>query len=64
MIIFGRRNPEEISKQRIISLYKRQMKNVDELCEHLLTLGDSADQCIIDAAVKQWHTYLCACVKC
>ena len=64
VIIFGTRNPEKISKQSIINLYKRQIKNADDLCEHILAVWDFVHQRIIDTAVKQWCTHLCACVKC
>ena len=41
-------------------MYKRQIKNVDELCEHILTVWGSVDQRIIDTAVKQWRAHFCA----
>jgi len=49
--------PEQISQQRIISLYKHQIENVGELC-----VWDSIDEHISDAAVKQWHNHLCATI--
>jgi len=42
---------------------KGRIKDVDELYSHILTAWDELDQRIIDAAVGQWCTHLCACVK-
>jgi len=44
-------------------VYKKQIKYVDELRSHILTAWDELDQCIIDTAVRQWHTRLRARVK-
>ena len=35
-------------------VYKKRIKDID---------GDEMDQHIIDAAIRQWHTRLCACIK-
>jgi len=40
-----------------------QMKDVDELRLHFLTVWDELDQRVIDTAVRQWRTHLPACVK-
>jgi len=42
-------------------VYKGLIKDVDEL--RILTAWDELDQCVIDTAVRQWHTHLRACVK-
>lgn len=44
-------------------VYKKWIKNIDELRAHILTAWDEMDQCIIDTAVRQWRTRLCACTK-
>ena len=61
MIIFDTVN--STAKDYKLVGYKRQIKNVDELYEPILTVWDSGDQRIIDTAVKQCCTRLCACIK-
>ena len=38
--------------------YKKRIKDTDELRARILTAWDEMDQCIIDAAIRQWHTRL------
>ena len=41
--------------------------NVDELCDRIVNAWEELDQCVIDAAVRQWRahkrvdTRLCVC---
>ena len=44
-------------------VYKKQIKDVDELLSHILTAWNELDQRDIDTAVRQWRTRLRACVK-
>jgi len=44
-------------------VYKKRIKDTDELRAHILTAWDKMDQRIIDKAVRQWHTHLRACIK-
>jgi len=44
-------------------VYKKWIKDIDELRAHILTAWDKMDQCIIDKAVRQWCTRLRACIK-
>jgi len=44
-------------------VYKKRIKDIDELCPRILTAWDEMDQRIIDAAIRQWHKRLCACIK-
>jgi len=44
-------------------VYKKRIKDIDELRARILIAWDKIDQCIIDKAVKQWHTRLRACIK-
>jgi len=44
-------------------VYRKWIKDVDELRSHILTAWDELDQRVIDTAVRQWRTRLHACVK-
>ena len=44
-------------------VYKKRIKDIDELRARILTAWDKMDQRIIDKAVRQWRTRLCACIK-
>ena len=44
-------------------VYKKRIKDTDELRACILTAWDKMDQRIIDKAVRQWHTRLRACIK-
>jgi len=44
-------------------VYKKRIKDIDELRAHILTVWDKMDQRIIDKAVRQWRTRLRACLK-
>jgi len=46
-------------------VYKKWIKDIDELRARILTVWDKMDQCIIDKAVRQHlaHTSLRACIK-
>jgi len=44
-------------------VYKKRIKNIDELRARILTAWDKMDQCIVDKAVRQWCTRLRACIK-
>ena len=44
-------------------VYKKRIKDIDELHARILTAWDKMDQRIIDKAVRQWRTLLRACIK-
>ena len=44
-------------------VYKNHVKDISELRERIVGAWDELDQRIIDTAVGQWRTRLCACVK-
>jgi len=44
-------------------VYKKPIKDIDELRARILTAWDEMDQRIIDAAIRQWRTRLRACIK-
>jgi len=46
-------------------VYKKRIKDIDELCARIMTVWDKMDQRIIDTckAVRQWHTRLRACIN-
>jgi len=45
-------------------VYKKRIKDIDELRARILTAWDEMDQQrIIDAAIRQWCTRLHACIK-
>ena len=44
-------------------VYKKRIKDIDEVRARILTVWDKMDQRIIDKAVRQWRTRLRACVK-
>ena len=44
-------------------VYKKRIKDIDELRAHILTAWDEMYQRIIDAAIRQWCTRLRACIK-
>jgi len=44
-------------------VYQHRIKDVDELCECIVSAWDALDQRVIDAAVRQWRTRLRACIK-
>jgi len=43
-------------------VYKKRIKDIDELRARIMTAWDKMDQRIIDKAVRQWRTRLCACI--
>jgi len=44
-------------------VYKVKVNNFYELCQRIQTVWYELDQCIIDKAIKQWHTRLRACIE-
>jgi len=44
-------------------VYKKRIKDIDELRARILTAWDEVDQRIIDAATRQWRTRLRTCIK-
>jgi len=44
-------------------VYKKLIKDIDELRARILTAWDKMDQRIIDKAVRQWRIRLRACIK-
>ena len=44
-------------------VYKHHVKDISELRERIVATWDELNQRIIDTAVGQWHTRLCAYVK-
>ena len=50
----------EIMQEKV---YKKWIKDIDELRARILTAWAEMDQRIIDAAIRQWRTRLRACIK-
>ena len=44
-------------------VYKKRMKDIDELRARIPTVWDEMNQRIIDAAIRQWRTRLRTCIK-
>ena len=44
-------------------VYKKRIKDTDELHARILTAWDEMDQRISDAAIRQWRTRLHTCIK-
>jgi len=44
-------------------VYKKRIKDIDELRARILTAWDKMNQRIIDKAVRQWRTRLRVCIK-
>ena len=44
-------------------VYKRHVKDMSEQRERIVAAWNELDQRIVDTAVSQWRTRLCACVK-
>jgi len=44
-------------------VYKKRIKDTDELRARILTAWDEIDQRIIDAAIRQWRTCLRTCIR-
>ena len=44
-------------------VYKKWIKNIDELRARIPTAWDEMDERIIDAAIRQWRTRLRTCIK-
>jgi len=44
-------------------VYKKWIKNIDELRARIPTAWDEMDQHIIDAVIRQWRTRLRICIK-
>jgi len=44
-------------------VYKKRIKDMDELRARILIAWDEMDQRIIDAAIRQWRTRLRTCIK-
>jgi len=44
-------------------VYKKRIKDTNELRARILAAWDEMDQRIIDAAIRQWRTRLCTCIK-
>jgi len=42
----------------MLLVYKKRIKDIDELHARILRAGDEMDQRIIDAAIRQWRTRL------
>ena len=43
-------------------VYQTEIRNVDELRQHLLNVWSSIEQDVINASINQWHVQLKACV--
>jgi len=43
-------------------VYKKRIKDIDELRARILTAWDEMDQRIIDAAIRQWRTLRSSCM--
>jgi len=44
-------------------VYQQPISNIDELRERSVAVWEAVDQCVIDAAIRQWRERLLACVK-
>jgi len=44
-------------------VYKKRIKDIDELRARILTAWDESDRRIIDVAIRQWCTRLRRCIK-
>ena len=44
-------------------VYKKWIEDTDELLARIMTAWDKMDPRIIDKAVRQWRSRLCACIK-
>ena len=44
-------------------VYKKRIKDIDELRARILTAWNKMNQHIIDKAVRKWRTRLRACIK-
>jgi len=44
-------------------VYKKRIKDIEELRARILTAWDKMDRRIIDKAVRQWQSRLHACIK-
>jgi len=44
-------------------VYKKRIKDIDELRARILAAWDEMDQRIIDAAIRQWRTRFRTCIK-
>jgi len=44
-------------------VFKKRIKDIDELRACILTVWDKMDQRIIDKAVRQWRTRLHVCIN-
>jgi len=51
---------ESIMQEKV---YKKRIKDTDELRARILTAWDEMDQRIIDAAIREWRTRLRTCMK-
>jgi len=47
----------------IVTVYKKRIKDIDELRARILTAWDEMDQRIINAEIRQWRTRLRTCIK-
>ena len=44
-------------------IYKKRIKDIDELRASILTAWDEMHQRIVDAAIRQWRTRIRTCIK-
>jgi len=58
-------NPVDYKAWSVVQekVYKKRIKDIDELHARILTAWDEMDQRIIDAAIRQWRTRLRTCIK-
>jgi len=58
-------NPVDYAIWSVIQrcVYETKVHDIDELRQHLLHVWCSLEQSLIDDAVDQWPTRLCACVR-
>jgi len=68
-IRFGQPNSRDLTPvdYKVLSVlqkvYKKRIKDIDELRARILTAWDEMDQRIIDATIRQWRTRLRTCIK-
>ena len=60
LLRFGHQKPRIYKVWSVMQehVYKKRIKDIDELLAHLLTAWYEIDQRIIDAAIRQWRTCL------
>ena len=61
-IIFALPKLEKCTKQGMQRVYNSRVKDVDELCERLISVWCELDQSVVNHAINEWRRRLSACV--